>query len=123
MSGLALALYHLGSNNIADTISNEDCRRHKTLFRFASHVGRSKSHSQADNWTEEANERITNNGDHRTVTPVGLPDDDEACNNWKTAKNQSWDTSVLVSRAEPAAERDADGAYCAQWKLEEDGLQ
>lgn len=122
MLALGLALHHLGPNDVADTVCNENGRCRKALFRLAGHIARRQGNGQTDDRSEETNNRIPHHGGSWTISPFRLPDDNEACNDRQAAGDQKWDPNIAVG-ANPASQSNADCADGTEWELEQYALK
>lgn len=122
MLGFSLALHHLRPNDVANTVCNENGGCRKALFRLAGHITRREGNSESDDRSKETDDRIAHHRGSWTISPFGLPDDNEACNDRQAAGDQKWDPNIAVG-ANPASQGNADCADGTERELEQYALK
>lgn len=123
MLGLGLALHHLWTNDISNTIGHKHRSRHETLFSLSSHIDSAEGDDKADHRPKEAHQRVAYNRCYRSEAPFGSPDNSEACDAWQTAEYEKRNENIPEARAKPPCNSDANGTDKAQWELEQDALE
>lgn len=78
MVTLLLAMDHLGTDDIAHAVRDKHSRGHEALLRLAGDVTCTEGDGDANDWAEEADERISSDGSSRFISPGGFPDHHEA---------------------------------------------
>lgn len=118
MFRLRLALHQLRPHDVSHAIRHKYRCRHEALFGLSSHISCTEHNRETYHGSEEADQRIANHGRDGTVAPFGLPNKNESGYHGETTQDEQEDAEVSDSGAEPAGQRDSNGANKAERELE-----
>lgn len=123
MLSFGVALDKLWPNYVSNSISHKRSSSHDGLLCRTSDITSSNCDDQADNRTKEPSKCITNNRGSGVVSPVRLPNHNTASNNWKTARNEHWNTRVGHNGGNVSTEGNEDDTDSTNRELEQDRVQ